>query len=136
MISQKTKYGLKAVIFLAKNYEQGPILITDLAKKEHMPQKFLEAILLELKKKGILQSKKGKGGGYALARPSNEIMLGEIVRVLDGPLADVECSEEDCEITMLLKEVRDAMSNVLDKTSLTDMIEKAREGKEILNFVI
>ena len=69
MISRKTKYGLQALIYLTKKYGKGPVLIAELAKKERIPKKFLESILLDLKNKGILQSKKGKGGGYALARP-------------------------------------------------------------------
>ena len=149
MLSKKAKYGLKAVIHLAKHYKQGSILITDLALKEKMPKKFLEAILLELKNKGILYSKKGQGGGYSLGRAPEEIMIGEIMRVLDGPLALVQCvsetayarcqeckSEELCEIRMLMKEVRNAMSNILDKTSLADILEKVQSGKEILSFVI
>ncbi len=149
MISKKTKYGLKAVIYLAKHYDKGPILITDLAKAERIPRKFLETILLELRKQGILHSKKGKGGGYTLGKPPADITLAEIIRVLDGPLALVSCvsqtayqrcaeckSEEQCEIRMIMKEVRDAMSSILDKTSLADLIERSQAGKFILNYVI
>jgi Rrf2 family protein len=139
MISKKTTYGLKAVIFLAKHYEAGPILITDLAKEGRMPKKFLEAILLELRKAGILDSKKGKGGGYLLAKAPHEIAVGEIIRVLDGPLPEVSYSgktQEDDEIGLILREVRDAMSNILDRTTLLDVIERARSGQNILNYVI
>ncbi len=149
MISKKTKYGLKAVIYLAKNYEAGSILINEIAKKENIPQKFLEAILLELRKKGLLASKKGKGGGYSLGKSPRYITLGEIIRVLDGPLAPVSCvsetayarceeckTEELCEIRAVMKEVRDAMSNILDKTSLADVIEKTQNGQDILSYVI
>ena len=149
MISKKTKYGLKAVIYLAKHYEEGPILITNLAKSERIPRKFLETILLELRKKGILHSKKGKGGGYSLGKPPAEITLGEIIRILDGPLALVSCvsqtayqkcaeckSEEQCEIRMIMKEVRDAMSSILDKTSLVDLIDRSQAGRFILNYMI
>ena len=135
MISSKTRYGLKAVVCLAKNYQQRPVLIADLAKKEKIPQKFLESILLELRKNGILSSKKGKGGGYGLARPPDEIYIGEVIRVLEGAIISAS-SENQSEIDAIIKEVQDAMSNILDKTSLTDLIEKVKKGEEILNFVI
>lgn len=149
MISQKTKYGLKAVICLARKTTDENILITTISKEERIPQKFLEAILLELRKKGLLKSKKGKGGGYSLGKPSSEITLGEIVRILDGPLAPVSCvsqtayercreciSEERCEIRFIMKEVRDAMSAILDKTSLSDLLERSQRDQNIENFMI
>src|SRR5437870_1248344 len=113
MISNKTQYGLKAVIALAKHPGQSPVLITDLAKQEGLPQKFLEAILLELKKAGILSSKKGKGGGYALARSPADIKLGEIIRTLEGPLTPV--SGKHSEIQILIDELLHAVSAVLDR---------------------
>lgn len=138
MLSKKTKYGLNALIYLAKKHNQGPVLIADLAKKERIPQKFLEAILLDLKKNGLLESKKGKGGGYALSRNPSDIKMGQIIRVLDGPLATVgcvsqtayhkceECREESCcGIRLVMKDVRDAIANILDKTSLEDVIVRA-----------
>src|SRR6185369_11265362 len=94
MISKKTKYGLKALIYLARQYRQGPILIADLAREERIPKKFLEAILLALKNSGILQSKKGKGGGYYLGRPPGNITMGQAIRVMEGPLAPVPCVSE------------------------------------------
>ena len=139
MLSNKTKYGLHAAIYLAENYEKGAILISELAKKEKLPRKFLEAILLELKKKGVLNSKKGKGGGYFLARPPKSITLGEIIRILEGPLAPVSCvsqtaykpcdecrDEQHCGIRLVMKDVRDAIANILDKTSLEDIALKIR----------
>ncbi len=149
MLSQKTKYGLKAVICLAKKATDENILITDIAKEEKIPQKFLEAILLELRKKGLLKSKKGKGGGYSLGRPSSEITVGEIVRILEGPLAPVLCvsqsayerckeckSEDKCEIKVIMKEVRDAMSLILDGTSLADLLERSQKAQNIVNYMI
>src|ERR1700683_2099777 len=127
MISKKTIYGLEAVILLAKGYESGPVLITDLAREGNIPKKFLEAILLELRKSGILNSKKGKGGGYVLAKDPQDISVGDIIRTLEGPLSEVSFdgeTKENNEIKMILKEVRDAMSNILDKTSLADVIER------------
>ena len=138
MLSKKTKYGLNALIYLAKKYNQGPVLISDLASEERIPKKFLEAILLDLKKSGLLESKKGKGGGYALSKLPKDIFVGQIVRILDGPLAPVgcvsqtayskcqECREENCcGIRLVMKDVRDAIANILDKTSLEDVIVRA-----------
>ncbi len=149
MISQKTKYGLKAVIYLAKKTANENILITDIAREEKIPQKFLEAILLELRKKGLLKSKKGKGGGYSLGRSSNEIMVGDVIRVLEGPLAPVSCvshtayerckeckSEEKCEIKVIMKEVRDAMSLILDKTSLAELLVKSQNESTVGSYII
>jgi len=139
MISKKTIYGLQAVILLAKRYDSGPVLITDLAKEGHIPKKFLEAILLELRKNGILNSKKGKGGGYVLGKNPQNISVGDIIRTLDGPLSEVSIdgeTKENNEIKMILKEVQDAMSNILNKTSLADVIERACSGQNVLNYVI
>ncbi len=138
MLSKKTQYGLKAVFYLAKHYEAGPILITDLVKAEQMPQKFLEAILLELKKQGILQSKKGKGGGYALAKSPQDVTLGEIIRVLDGSFESMAGTDlkENSEIAIIMKEVQTAMSNILDKTTLADAIERCQVGQQVLNYMI
>lgn len=91
MLSKKAKYGLKAMILLAQHYDQGPLLISEIAQKEAIPKKFLELILLELKKHGLLHSKKGKGGGYTLAKSPDTIKMGNIVRTLDGPLAPLPC---------------------------------------------
>ncbi len=91
MLSKKSKYALKAMMVLAKEYGQGPVLISDLAQREDIPRKFLELILLELKNQGLLQSKKGKGGGYFLRRDPQMISVGHIVRVLDGPIAPLPC---------------------------------------------
>ncbi|HBA89029.1 MAG TPA: transcriptional regulator [Geobacter sp.] len=152
MISKKTKYGLKALIHLARHYDEGPILIADLAREERIPKKFLEAILLSLKNNGILQSKKGKGGGYYLGRPPGKITLGQAIRVMDGPLAPVpcvsetayaKCSECDneltCGIRLVMKDVRDAIAGILDGTTLADVLEKvdsAEESEKVLNFYI
>lgn len=138
MVSQKTRYALKALVLLAKDQraKKGPVLISELADRGHMPRKFLEAILLELKNQGILQSKKGKGGGYALARPASEITLGSVMRLMDGPLALIpcvsqsinhrcrECTDEETEgVRILFKEVRDATAQILDNTSLAKVCE-------------
>ena len=153
MISKKTKYGLKALIYLARKYEQGPVLIADLARDERIPKKFLEAILLALKNNGILHSKKGKGGGYYLARHPRTITFGQAIRVMEGPLAPVPCvsemsyaacsecdNEVTCGIRIVMKDVRDAMAEILDGTSLQDVLERVDNAKEVqkgvLNFCI
>jgi len=153
MISKKTKYGLKALIYLARQYDKGPILIADLAREENIPKKFLEAILLSLKNNGILQSRKGKGGGYYLGRHPGKITLGQAIRVMEGPLAPVpcvsetayaKCSECDneltCGIRLVMKDVRDAMAAILDGTSLADVLDKIdsaeQSQKGILDFCI
>ena len=133
MLSHKAKYGLKAAFYLARHYEDGPVLISDLAAAEYIPKKFLEHILLELKKQGVLYSRMGKGGGYSLAKSPDKIYLGQIIRILDGPLAAVQCvsksayvrcveckDERTCEISKVMKHVRDATAHILDRTSLAD----------------
>jgi Rrf2 family protein len=152
MLAQKSKYALRALLVLAKEYGQGPVLISDIAHREALPQKFLELILLELRNHGILGSKKGKGGGYFLARRPELVHLGEVLRVLEGPLAPLPCvsktayvrcaecrDERTCGIRMVMKDVRDATARILDQTSLADIlkrVELAVEGKEALNYAI
>ncbi|GAB7026862.1 RrF2 family transcriptional regulator [Geotalea toluenoxydans] len=144
MISKKTKYGLKAMIYLAKVYDQGPVLIADLAREERIPKKFLELILLTLKNHGVLQSRKGKGGGYYLGKPPKEISLGKLVRILDGPLAPVPCvsetayakcdeclDERTCGIRLVMKDVRDAIAEILDGTSLADLLERSEKAEQL-----
>jgi Rrf2 family protein len=134
VLSSKSKYGLKALLILAQEAGRGPVLISALADREAMPRKFLEAILLELKRHGVVQSRKGKGGGYFLSRKPSEITFGEVVRVLDGPLAAVPCvsqmaymkcseclDEQTCGVRLAMKEVRDATANILDNTTLADV---------------
>ena len=138
MITKKAKYALKALLELTASYEtRKPVLIADLAKRGRIPKKFLELILLELKNKGILESRKGKGGGYLLAKPPASVMLGPILRIIDGPLAPLPClsqtayrrcdecvDESTCGIRMVLKEVHDHQTHVLDNTSLECMSER------------
>ena len=150
MLSKKTRYGLQSVLHLAKRHGQGTVLISELARNERIPQKFLELILLELKNKGILQSKKGKGGGYALARDPQKVTLGEVIRILEGPLAPVPCvsqtayrkceeclDENTCGIRMVMKDVRDAMADILDNTTLKDVINKIEvKTKDAMTYAI
>ncbi len=152
MLSKKAKYALKALTVLAKEYGQGPVLISDIAQREDIPRKFLEVILLELKNDGILHSKKGKGGGYFLAKPPAQVSIGHVIRVLDGPLAPLPCvsrtaymrcrecrDERTCGIRMVMKEVRDATARILDSSTLADMLKRveiATLGREVLSFSI
>ncbi|MBP9866115.1 MAG: Rrf2 family transcriptional regulator [Candidatus Omnitrophica bacterium] len=153
MLSKKTKYALKASIALARRYGQGPVLISEIARTEGIPKKFLELILLELKNSRILDSKKGKGGGYFLSRPPEQITFGQIVRIVEGPLAPLPCvsqtayrrcdecvDEQFCELRIVMKEVRDSTAKVLDHTHLKDALERSDHAKlkglDILNFEI
>lgn len=146
MLTKKSKYGLKAVLVLAEHPGGGPVQISELADRQRLPRKFLEAILLELKRHGLLQSKKGKGGGYSLSRDPSEVTLGQIIRALDGPLALIPCvsqtayqkcdeciDEETCGIRLAMKAVRDATAQILDNTSLAALnaqVAHAREAGE------
>ena len=134
MLSKKSKYGLKALLVLADEAGRGPIQTSELAEREGLPKKFLEAILLELKRHGLLQSKKGRGGGYVLGRQPADITVGQVIRVLEGPLALIPCvsqtaymkceecvDERTCGIRLAMKEVRDATARILDNTTLADL---------------
>lgn len=131
MLSKKSKYAIKALLALAEHGSEEPKRIADIAEQESLPQKFLELILLDLRNAGVVQSRKGKGGGYLLARPADRIMLGQVVRLFDGPLAPVPCAsqtayvpcedcadEATCGVRLAMKEVRDATAKILDHTSL------------------
>jgi len=135
MLSHKAKYGLKAALSLAADPLAQPVLVADLARREAIPKKFLEQILLELKHRGVLQSRRGKGGGYLLARPADDLSVGEVIRALDGPQAPVPCvshsaylkcdecqDETSCGVRLVMKEVRDATARILDSTTLADVI--------------
>jgi len=134
VLSRKTKYGLKALLTLAQEEGRGPVRVSDLASRDEIPKKFLAAILLELKRHGMVHSKKGQGGGYFLGRKSADISFGEVIRVLDGPLAAVPCvsetaymkcadcvDEQTCGVRFAMKEVRDATAGILDRATLADV---------------
>ena len=134
MLSKRSKYAIKALLALADHERGEPVRIVDLATEEQIPPKFLELILLGLKNQGILQSRKGKGGGYLLARDPADIYLGQIVRMFDGPLAPVPCASQTayvacadcpneavCGVHLAMKAVRDATAKVLDGTSIASL---------------
>jgi Rrf2 family protein len=133
MLTAKGKYGLKALIHLA-HYPVGQLaLVSDIAADNNIPKKFLDAILSDLRNAGFVQSRKGKGGGYRLARPPEEIKIGSVVRVLDGPLAPIPCAShtryepcDDCDVSTcqvrhMMLNVRNAIAEVLDSTTLAQM---------------
>jgi Rrf2 family protein len=148
-LSKRGEYGLRAMIFLSNTATpSGPhplMQIKDISERENIPPKFLEQILLALKNAGLLQSRMGFGGGYSLARSAEEIKLGQIIRILDGPLAPVRCvsqmayqpcdcpDEQTCGLRMVMGDVRNAIANILDNTSLADVSKRVVATKLQLN---
>jgi Rrf2 family protein len=127
---------------LALHYEEKPLHIRDISKAQFIPQRFLEQILLQLKRAGYLRSRKGPEGGYYLSKPPSEISVAEIIRVMDGPLAPIDCvsvtahevcpHEASCGLKGLWKEVRDAVAKIMEKATFEDLAEKtlaARAGR-------
>lgn len=145
-LSKRGEYGLRAMIAMALILQEnkpagGVVQIKEIAEREHIPAKFLEQILLTLKNAGLLRSKMGIGGGYYLAKPPSEISLGQIIRVLDGPLAPIRCTsqmayepcgcpdERTCGLRMIMLDVRNAIANILDRTTLKDVIQRVEEAR-------
>jgi Rrf2 family protein len=137
MISKKAKYALKALKVLTEQYGQGPVLISYISEKEKIPKKFLEAILLDLRNNGVLQSQKGKGGGYMLRIPPEDVTFAKVLRIIDGPISPTLCvslyfygkcddcvDEEQCSLRLIMRKWRDANLAVLDETTLTDLVKK------------
>ncbi|RYY44538.1 MAG: Rrf2 family transcriptional regulator [Chitinophagaceae bacterium] len=136
MISKKTKYALKALGYLAAAYGTGPVLIAEISEKKQIPIKFLETILLQLKQRNILDSKKGKGGGYFLAAAPKKISLAAVFRIIEGPIAMLpcvslnfyercaDCDEQFCGLNRVLMVARDANLKVLEKKTVYDLIDQ------------
>lgn len=133
MLSKKTKYGLKALTYIAKKQCDDPVSISEIAKSENISQKYLESILLSLKKAGVLSSKKGKSGGYYLLKTPKEIPMSKIIRTLEGPIAMLPCvslnyyekcddcpDEKTCSAHKLMIQVRDSTLKILENTTLAD----------------
>ncbi|MFO1072949.1 MAG: Rrf2 family transcriptional regulator [Geminicoccaceae bacterium] len=133
MLSQKCKYALRALLMLAEAKPEELVLVQEIAEQQNVPRKFLELILLELKRHGFVYSQRGRGGGYCLARPGDTITFGQVVRAIDGPLAPLPCAsvtgyrrcadcldERTCAIRKVMRSVRDAMADILDRTTLAD----------------
>jgi Rrf2 family protein len=140
MLSNKAQYAFRALTYLVDKYNQGPVLISDIAKKKKIPLKFLENILLELKKAGILESKKGKGGGYYIKEHPSKTPIAAVVRIVNGPISMLpcvslyfyqrckNCDEKNCGLHDVMEKVRDATLNILENRTLEDLAS----GREIL----
>lgn len=139
MLSRKTKYGLKALTYIAKQGGDNLVLIQQVADAENISKKFLESILLQLRKAGFLGSKKGKGGGYYLIRKPENITMSSVIRVLEGPIALLPCAslnfyercndcpdEDVCSLHNLMIELRDKTLEILDNRTLFDVISQNR----------
>jgi len=147
-LSKRGEYGLRAMITLAESTSQGdpPVMmqIKEISQREQISSKFLEQILLTLKNAGLLHSKMGVGGGYYLARSAGEITLGQIFRVLDGPVAPIKCvsqmayescgcpDEETCGLRLVMSDVRNAIADILDNTSLADVTQRQTDIRKKL----
>jgi Rrf2 family protein len=140
MLSNKAQYAFRALTYLVDKYNQGPVLISDIAKKKKIPLKFLENILLELKKAGILESKKGKGGGYYIKEHPSKTPIAAVVRIVNGPISMLpcvslyfyqrckNCDEKNCGLHDVMEKVRDATLSILENRTLEDLAS----GREIL----
>jgi Rrf2 family protein len=141
-LSKRGEYGLKAMIELASRAAgQGAVQIKDIAQHEQIPVKFLEQIMVTLKNAGLLHSKAGVGGGYHLARSASEITLGQIVRVLDGPLAPIRCvshmayercvceDEKTCGLRLAMLDVRNAIADILDSATLAEVAARQKKAE-------
>ena len=139
MLTKKGKYGLKALVYLSRLPPGELAFVGEIAAKNNIPKKFLDAILAELRNAGFVQSRKGKDGGYRLARQPGEIKIGHVVRVLDGPLAPIscasrsryerceDCDEATCQVRHVMLEVRHAIAELLDNRSLAAMRDAAND---------
>lgn len=140
MLSQKAQYAFRALTLLVTKYNKGPVLISEIAEKKRIPLKFLENILLELKRADILESKKGKGGGYFLKDHPSKTTVANVIRVINGPIAMLpcvslyfyqkckNCDEKNCGLHDIMESVRDATLNILENRTLQDL----SEGKEVI----
>lgn len=141
MISQKAKYALRALLALAEAPEGEPVFIADIAETQAIPRKFLEQILLDLKHQGLVVSRRGKMGGYLLLRRAETITFGEVLRIIEGPLAPLPClskmayrrcddctDEKSCRIRRVFADVAEATRSVLDGTTIADAIASDRTG--------
>ena len=149
IISKKTKYALKALLYLASEPNEQPVLISELARQGEIPKKFLEYILLTLRKGGILQSRVGKGGGYNLLLPPSKVSLGMVVRALEGDLALLPClsesnhsccdvcdDESTCGVKLVMKDVNKALIEAFDSLTLADMLERSEAERQKQSKVI
>lgn len=133
-LSRKGEYALRAMIVLGLEYGAGPIQIREIAERERIPKKFLEQILLELKRAGLVESTRGVGGGYRLIKRPEDVTVAQVVRIIDGPLAPLSCvsrlahvkcpEQEGCGLYKVMKDVRDAIAGVLENVTVADICER------------
>lgn len=148
MISQKAKYALRALLVLARAPAGTPVLISEIATSQAIPKKFLEQILLDLRNRGIVVSRRGKLGGYSLLKHPSEVTFGQVLRLIDGPIAPLPClsrtayrrcsdcqSESNCEIRRVFTAVAEATREVLDRTTIADAISEKRAPMPEIGFV-
>lgn len=138
-LSTKGEYASRAMLELSRHYEERPLHIREISKAQDIPRRFLEQILLLLKRAGYLRSRKGPNGGYHLSRPPAQISVAEVIRVMDGPLAPIDCvsvtahevcpHESSCSLKWLWKDVRDAVAGILEKTTFEDLVKRTRWTK-------
>ena len=134
-LSTKGEYASRAMLELSRRFQDGPVHGRDISLAQDIPQRFLEQILLLLKRAGYLKSRKGRHGGYVLAKPPAEITVAEVIRVMDGPLAPIDCvsvmahepcpMEATCGLRWLWKDVRDAVAEILERTTFADLVLKS-----------
>ncbi len=134
MLSMKSQYAFKALTYLSEKFNEGPVLISEIAKKKKIPLKFLENILLELKKADILDSKKGKGGGYFLKKSPDKVKVATVIRLINGPIAMLpcvslyfyerckNCDQKHCGLHDMMIQVRDATLNIVENRTLKDLM--------------
>ncbi|MGC4191610.1 MAG: Rrf2 family transcriptional regulator [Thermomicrobiales bacterium] len=136
-VSTRGEYGVRAMVALAHHYGDGPMSITEIAKESSVPTAYLEQLIAPLRRAGLVESKRGAHGGYTLSRTPGEIRIGDVYRVMEGPVAPMECVSEDlteqtcplidgCETRPIWLKVRDSIAEALDSTTLADLI--ARKG--------
>lgn len=143
MLSKKCKYAIHALVYLAERHGQGPVQIGEIADQQKIPKKFLEAILLELRNGRILNSKKGKGGGYYLQRNPEDINLTEVIRLTNGPIALLPCvslnfyesceecvNEKNCTIRTTFLTIRDETLKILSESSLAALVKKQKKDRK------
>lgn len=145
MLTNKGKYGLKALVDLARLEPGQTAFVTDIATRNNIPKKFLDTILLELRNSGVLRSKKGPNGGYALSKPADDIMIGHVIRTLDGPLAPIRCASRTafevcddcrdpsaCQVRISMTQVRDAIAAILDNMTLSQFVASDNAVEELI----
>ena len=144
-ITYRGDYALKTILDLAVHYGDSPVTMPDLAKRADMPIKFLEQILLDLKRGGFVQSRRGKVGGYLLARPPSQIRLGEVIRFIDGPLEPIACAGKKytgcndiykCALRKVWQEVAEVTGNIVDNLTFEELARRASKSDTKLVYQI